>query len=119
MDFCDVKEIVRRLFNLVLHDEFDGQDVHVAGEHQGFLRQHLLAALPICAEAYLDTVEFLDFRLQYGFDKGDFPMGARSHGSDRGAESLDDALLIRGDDKGTLPGNKDEQPCQRDISETA
>jgi len=32
------------------------------------LRQHLLAALPICAEAYLDTVEFLDFRLQDGFD---------------------------------------------------
>ena len=111
IDLCDVKEIVRRFFNLVLHDEFDGQDIHVAGEHQGFLRQHLLAALPICAEAYLDTMEFLDFRLQDGFDKGDFSVRARSYGSDRDAELLDDAFLIRGDDKDTLPGKKDEQPC--------
>ncbi len=85
-----------------MHDELDGQDIHVAGEHQGFLRQHLLAALPICAEAYLDTMEFLDFRLQDGFDKRNFPVGAGSHGSDRDAESLDDAFLIRGDDKGTI-----------------
>jgi hypothetical protein len=59
----DAKEIVRRLFNLVLHDKLDGQDVHVAGEHEGFLRQHLLAALPLRTEADLDTMEFLDFRL--------------------------------------------------------
>src|SRR5580765_7275627 len=118
MDFCDVKEIIRRLFNLVLHDEFDSQDVHVTGEQQGFLRQHLLAALPICAEAYLDTVACLAFLLQDCFDKGDFPMRACWHGSDRDAESLDDPLLIRGDDKYALPGKKDEQPCQRDVSET-
>ena len=64
-------------------------------------------------------MEFLDFRLQDGFDKGNFPVRARSHGSDRDAESLDDALLIRGNDKGALLGKKDEQPCQGDVSKTA
>jgi hypothetical protein len=79
----------------------------------------LLTALPICPEADLDTVELLDFRLQDGFDEGDFHMGARSHGSHRDAESLDDALLIRGDDKSAIPGKKDEQSCQGNVSKPA
>jgi len=83
------------------------------------LRQHLLAALPVCAKAYLDTMELLDFRLQNGFDEGNFSVGTRSYGSDRDAESFDDTFLIWRDDKGTIPGNKDEQRSQGDVSETA
>ena len=63
MDICDVKKVIRGFFDLVLDDEFDGQDVHVAGEHQSFLRQHLLAALPIRAEPHLNAMEFFHFRL--------------------------------------------------------
>jgi hypothetical protein len=83
------------------------------------LRQHLLAALPVCAESYLDTMELLDFRLQNGFDEGNLPMGTGPYGSDWDAKSLDDPFLIWGHDKGTIPGNEDKQRCYDDVSEAA
>ena len=66
----------------------------------------MLFRSPICAEADLDTVEFLDFWLQDRFDERDFQMRARLHGIEVGFRTdrqgrqqmlAQEALMLTGD----------------------
>jgi len=117
MNVGNVKEKVRCFLDFVLHDEFNRQDIHVAREHQGFLRNHLLPTLSIGPKSDFDTMELGHFRLQNGLDEWNLQMGAGPDGPHGDTEAFDDPFLIGSYDEGALPDQKDQQPSEEDISE--
>src|SRR6185437_1454868 len=119
VDISDVEQEVASFFDLILNDEFDRKDVHIAGQHQGFLGYHLLAALLVGAEADFHAIEFGDLRLEDGFNERNLEVRAWFHRTDRNAEPFHDTFFIRCDDKHRLPDQKDQQGSNDEIHDAA
>src|SRR4029079_3550297 len=92
-------------------------NVHVAGQHESLLRDHLLPALTIGAESDFDGMELGHFRLQDRFDKRNLHVRPWPHRSDGDTKALDHAFFIRPDDERALPDQKNQQAGEEEISE--
>ena len=110
-----IEQILARVLNFVLYNKFNGQNVHVAGQHERFLRDHLLAPLAVFSESHLNTVKLGHFRLQHAFYERNFEMRARRRGANGNAETFDDAFFIGRDDEGALPDQKDGGGHEDDV----
>ena len=77
-----------------MDDKLHGEDVHVSGQHEGFLRDDLRPAPGIGTKPDFDTVEFLDLGRDDGFKERDLEVGTRFDGPHHVAEPLDEPFLV-------------------------
>ena len=113
-DIRHVEQVVLGLADFVLDDEFHGENVHVSGQHEGFLRDDLRPATGIGAKPDFDAVELLNLRRDDGFKKGDLQMGTRLDGPNHVAEPLDEPFFVRVDLEDRLREDQDSRHDQDD-----